>query len=514
MMNNLIAASCFILLVIISVWGWGVLDWIWFRPKKLEKLLNQQGLKGNSYRLLVGDLKDESALIKEARSKPINLTDDIVPRVLPLAYSTISKYGKNSFSWYGQIPSVYITDPQLAREVMIKFDKFQKYFKTNNPLIKFVTEGVVTYEGEKWSKHRGILSPAFQLEKIKHMLPAFHTSASDMMSKWDKMVSTEGSGEIDIWPHLETLSADAISRTAFGHSYLQGRKIFNLQREQAKLCMEAMRSIYIPGSRFLPTRRNTRMKQIEREVRDLIMHMISERIKAMKEEAIRDDMLSILLKSNFEQGKNSGMSMQDIITECKLFYFVGQETTSTLLLWTMILLSKHPNWQAQAREEVLKVFGNEKPNYDGISRLKVVNMILNEVLRLYPPVIELTRIVVKETKLGELTIPAGVQLMILAILVHHDPEIWGEDAKEFKPERFSEGVSKATKNQFAYFPFGWGPRICIGQNFALLEVKMALSMILQHFSFELSPSYAHAPYTVFTLQPQFGAHLVLHKLQS
>ena len=139
-------------------------------------------------------------------------------------------------------------------------------------------------------------------------------------------------------------------------------------------------------------------------------------------------------------------------------------------------------------------------------------MILNEALRLYPPGALLLRIVHKETKLGNLIIPAGVEIALPTIQVHHDYELWGENAKQFNPERFSEGISKATKGQVSFFPFGGGPRICVGQNFAIIEAKMALSLILQNFSFETSSSYTHAPCSIITLQPQFGAHIILHKI--
>ena len=123
------------------------------------------------------------------------------------------------------------------------------------------------------------------------------------------------------------------------------------------------------------------MKQIDRDVKASLTNMINKREKALKAgEATHDDLLSILLESNHKEmeehgnNKNVGMSLEDVIEECKLFYFAGQETTSVLLVWTMVLLSRYPDWQARAREEVLQVFGNNKPDFDGLSHLKIVSI--------------------------------------------------------------------------------------------------------------------------------------------
>ncbi|KAL6313501.1 hypothetical protein AAG906_005450 [Vitis piasezkii] len=432
---NLVALS--FAFITILIYAWRILNWMWLRPKRLERCLKQQGLAGNSYRLLHGDFKEMFMMIREATSRPISISDDIVQRIAPFHYHSIKKYGKSSFIWMGPKPRVNIMEPELIRDVLSMHTVFRK--PRVHALVKLLVSGLLFLDGEKWAKHRKIINPAFRLEKLKQM---------------GGKLSTEGSCELDVWPYLQNLTSDAISRTAFGSNYEEGRMIFELQREQAQLLAQFSEPAYIPGWQFLPTKSNKRMKQIRKEVNALLWGIIDKRGKAMKAgETLNDDLLGILLESNFkeiqehENDKNVGMSIKDVIEECKLFYFAGQETTSVLLLWTMVLLSKHPNWQARAREEVLHVFGNNKPEGDGLNHLKIVMMILHEVLRLYPPVPFLARSVYEDIQVGDMYLPAGVDVSLPTILVHHDHEIWekmqGVQSREVLPRSF-EGNEKSS----------------------------------------------------------------------
>ncbi|KAF8696975.1 hypothetical protein HU200_036620 [Digitaria exilis] len=403
-----------------------LLNKLWWQPRRLERALRAQGLRG-----------------------------------------AVREHGKMCFTWFGPVPRLTITDPDLARDVMS--NKFGHFEKPKFPaLSKLFAEGVANYEGEKWVKHRRILNPAFHLEKLKLMLPAFSACCEELVSRWAQSLGPDGSCELDVDPELQTLTGDVISRTAFGSSYLEGTKIFQLQAEQAE-------------------------RLIKNEIETILRGLISKRMQAMKEgEATKDDLLGLLLESNIrdtdQNGQSSlGMTIEDVMEECKLFYFAGMETTS---------------WQDRAREEVLGLFGKNKPGYDGLSRLKIVTMILYEVLRLYPPAIAFSRKTYKEMEIGDAKCPAGVMLELPVLFIHHDPDIWGSDVHEFKPERFAEGIAKASKDRLAFFPFGWGPRICIGQNFALLE----------SFEFELTPSYTHAPHTVIMLRPMHGAQIKLRAI--
>ncbi|KHG20902.1 Secologanin synthase [Gossypium arboreum] len=464
---------------LLMIWGWRALNWVWLTPKRLERCLKQEGFAGNPYRFLSGDIKESFTMSRQTRAKPMPVSDDIEAYVLPFLHQTIKNHGNNSFMWIGPRPRVTIMDPEKIREIFTKFTDFQKLH--SNPLARFLVGGLSNLEGDQWSKHRKIVNPAFHQDKLKNMLPAFYQSS------------------------------------AFGSSYEEGRRIFQLLEDLTSLTIKVFQSVYIPGWRFLPTKTNRELKMKHKDIKESLREMIKRREKAIKAgEESNEDLLDILVESNIREmeAKHMGMSIEDVIEECKLFYFAGQETTSVLLVWTMVLLARYPDWQTKARDEVLHVLGDRKPDADGLNRLKVVTMILYEVLRLYPPVVSLARSIPKEIKVGHLLLPAGTEVLIPILQIHHDKDHWGDDAHEFRPERFAEGVSKATKSQVTFLPFGWGPRICIGQNFAMMEVKMAMAMILQRFWFELSPSYAHSPCTTMTLRPQHGAQIILHKLGS
>ena len=500
---------------LLSLAAW-ILEWAWWTPRRLGRALRAQGLRGTRYRLFSGDAPEDARLSREARSQPLPLgSHDIIPRVHPMLCNAVKEHGKMPFTWFGPTPRVLVSDPDLVREILS--NKLGHYRKQRSSRMgKLLADGVANHEGEKWAKHRRILNPAFHHEKIKRMLPVFSTCCEEMVARWENSMSTEGLSEIDTCPEFQNFTGDVIARTSFGSNYQEGKKIFELQGELAKRLMQAFQTFFIPGYWFLPTKNNRRMRAIDHEIRMIMRGIIGKKERAIKNgEASSNDLLGLLLESNMQQsnGKaNLGLSIEDIIQECKLFYFAGMETTSVLLTWTLIVLSMHPEWQEQAREEVLHHFGRTTPDYEHLSRLKIVTMILYEVLRLYPPVTYLTRRTYKATELGGIKYPTGVTLILPLLFIHHDPDIWGEDASEFNPQRFADGISSAAKHPSAFFPFGGGPRICIGQNFALLEAKMALSTILQRFSFALSPSYTHAPYTVMTLQPQHGAQIRLKKI--
>ncbi|XP_047336105.1 cytochrome P450 CYP72A219-like [Impatiens glandulifera] len=230
------ATSLVLLLAVVITLIWKVINWVWIRPKRLEKLLRQQGLKGNPYRIFHGDLKELKAMVEATNSRPIDLSNDITSRVLPFHRHIIDNYGKNSYMWVGPIVRVNVMEPKLIKEILTNNKSFKKP-PPIHPLANLLVAGLASYNDHKWAKHRRIINPAFHMQKLKNMFPLMYMSCNEAMKKLEILFENEkGSVEVDVQPYLEDLSTAVISRTLFGSSlYEEGIKIFRLQKDQAKL---------------------------------------------------------------------------------------------------------------------------------------------------------------------------------------------------------------------------------------------------------------------------------------
>eukprot|EP00253_Pinus_taeda_P020724 PITA_20724 len=497
-------------------------DLIW-RPYAFQKAYTSQGIRGLPYRILNGSVPEYTELIREAIAQPMqNISHDIVPRITPQYNKWCQLYGETFFYWYGTHPRLYISEPELIKEVLS--NKFGYYGKeTPMPFVlALLGRGLILLDRLGWVKHRRIVGPVFNVEKLKPMVKKMAACTSSMLENWQEMMSQADSNgkEIDVRSEFRTLTADIIAHTAFGSSYNEGKEVFELQTELGTMVAEAERSVYIPGSQSIPTKRNRYAWKIDRRIKEILNSIIQSRLESRTTSRTQvgygSDLLGIMMTANQKElggsQRDLSMTIDEIMDECKTFFLAGHETTSTLLTWAVFLLSINPEWQKILRKEVINVCGTDIPDADMLSRMKSMTMVINETLRLYPPVSSLIRKANKAIKLGQFSLPKDASLSISILGMHHNEKFWGPDANLFKPERFAAGVSKAAVHPYAFLPFSSGPRNCVGQNFAMLEAKSVLAMILQRFSFSLSPSYKHAPATVLTIQPQHGMQIIFESI--
>nr|ACN39923.1 unknown [Picea sitchensis] len=452
-----------------------------------------------------------------------NISHDIVPRITPEYHKWCQIYGEPFFYWYGIHSRLYISEPELIKEVLS--NKFGHYDKpTPRPiLLALLGRGLVFADGLRWVKHRRIVSPVFNVDKLKPMVKKMAACTSSMLENWQEMMAQADSHgkEIDVHHDFRALTADIISHTAFGSSYNEGKEVFELQRQLQEMAAKAEQSVFIPGSQYIPTRKNSHAWKIDRRVKEILNSIIQSRLEPRTTTRAHvgygSDLLGIMMTANQKElggsQRNLSMTIDEIMNECKTFFFAGHDTTSNLLTWAVFLLSINPEWQEILRKEVISVCGTDIPDADMLSKMKSMTMVLNETLRLYPPASKIIRKAYKAIKLGQFSLPKGAVLSFSILAMHHNEKFWGLDANLFKPERFAAGVSKAAIHPNAFFPFSLGPRNCVGQNFAMLEAKTVLAMILQRLSFSLSPAYKHAPIAVLTLQPQYGMQIIFKSIE-
>lgn len=527
MMSQFIAHYAFLLLLLpaflVCLFVFSLLRSLWWQPRRIWMAFQKQGIRGPpDARFISGHLPQIMDMRTKANFEDMHsISHNIASRIFSHVSVWTKLYGKTFMYMWGPEIRLAVTDPEILKDILSP--KNGNYWgKTPlmiTPLLDIVGRGLIWSEGETWAEQRRIVAPAFHMENMKGLAVLMQQCADRMVNTWASRIHKESNKEIEAHREFIKYSADVISFTEFGSSFERAMKIFEKLGAIEKLVQKGMRYMWIPGHRYTPTRERLQIWKLRKEVRNLLKEVVHEREKKSKLESRDDgygrDMLGLMLARMEDPtvGRRS-YTVDWIMDEIKTFFIAAHETTALLLTWAMMLLALHPSWQEKLRQEVIDVCGqgDDPPSTEALGKLKMMTMVLNESLRLYTPVATVARKSLADMQLGPLFVPKNCGFFIPLAYIHHDKDLWGADADEFKPERFAEGGARACKHPMGFLPFSFGARNCIGQAFAIMEAKIAFVKILRHFRFQLSPQYRHAPVAGVTLYPKHGMQILLDSI--
>jgi len=490
------------LVVVLATWLWtAAMHHLVWRPYSVGKAFRRQGIRGPAYRFFVGNNEESKAMRVASANDVLDIrSHDIIPRVQPQYQAWTASYGKVFLSWTGYTPALCVADYDMVRQILSNKTGLYSKPDPGPNILALLGKGLVFADGDLWSRHRRVVHPAFTMDKLKMMAKTMAECAGAIVGAWEARATAASGGVArveNIGQQFVELTADVISHTAFGSSYREGKEVFVAQRELQHIAFASINNVRVPGLEYLPTKTNVRRWQLTKKVRGTLMAIICDRQAAAKDaRGYGSDLLGLMLEAKASadaDGQRAAMSMDEIIDECKTFFFAGHDTTSHLLTWAVFLLGTHPEWQQKLREEVLRECGGTVGpiHGDALNKLKLTTMVLYETLRLYGAVTMMGRTTTADTDLAGVKIPKGTTTMIPVAMMHRDEEVWGADAGKFNPERFQDGVGRAAKHPSAMLAFSVGPRSCIGQDFAMLEAKATLALIVRRFEFEVAPEYVH-----------------------
>ncbi|KAG0557613.1 hypothetical protein KC19_11G143900 [Ceratodon purpureus] len=498
-----------------------------WEPLRLKRVMQRQGVGGPPFRFLVGNLPEAAAhgqTFPEALPTDDDFSD-FSPTVTPQYSLYFPKYGKRFLYWWGSETRLVVREPELVKRVLDGMKvggDFERSHLESFIVTALNGKGVHSLDGKKWAIDRQTLKPFFHQEALKGMIAAMVNAAASEIHKWEQMVAQAG-GSLDygVETDVHAISGKVISYTAFGYdSYETGKQLYGLQTQYLEVLYAACRELtfWFPGYRRLPTKRNKLMTELDARINGLVHKLVDTRRNAVKQEQMSsygNDLLGRMLAAASDGDDDAALefNLASVYNNARLVYFAGQESVSQTLNFALMMLARFPEWQDLAREEILSAIGDDEDfNSNKLSRLKVVEMILNEVMRLYPTVPILTRVAKRDTHLEDLFIPKGLSLELAIQAMHRDPKYWGEDVGKFNPGRFANGVSKACTPPQAFVPFSYGPKNCIAINFTMVEMKIIVSMVLRRFQLLPSPNYKHHPQFGMTQTPKYGVHIILKAL--
>lgn len=409
---------------------------------------------------------------------------------------------------YGDIVSIpvmgqsrlLVSRPEYIQQVLLlQHAKFHKSELTKLAVGPLLGQGLLISEGDFWRRQRRLAQPAFHRSRTNVYAPAMLACARNQMSRWrdgETRNVAEAMMELTLEAAVRTLFGTALPGEADG----VGRAMTFLMRYSLRRARSPWR---IPRS--WPTPKNRRATREFEFMDSLVYRIISERQGPNR--AQRDgDLLSLLMGAMDEDG--SQMSPQQLRDETMTLFVAGHETTALTLSWTWYLLSENPEVERKLHEELKTVLGGRSPEAASLERLPYLHAVVQESLRVYPPAYIMARTAIAPFSLGGYDFPAGTTVLASQWVTHRDPRYFDAPEK-FLPERWLDGL-EGRLPPGAYFPFGDGPRRCIGQGFALLESSLVLAEIAQKFRFRLVPGTKVEPEPLVTLRPRNGIPMTIY----
>jgi len=409
------------------------------------------------------------------------------------------EYGDVVSARFGPRPIWFVYHPDLIEQVLVDQNrKFIKHYRLRSTK-RTLGNGLLTSEGDFWRGQRKLAQPAFHRDRIASYAGVMVDYTERMLRSWSPGQSR------DVQDDLMRLTLEIVAKTLFDAEIGSDSADASEAMELLMNNFIARTGALIPIPRWLPTPLNLSLERAARRLDRIILGVIAERRKTGED---RGDLLSMLLHA---QDEESGRMMSDaqLRDEAMTLFMAGHETTANTLAWAFYLLATHPEVEAALHAELQGVLGGRPPTLADLPRLPYTGMVVSETLRLYPTVWMLGRESIEPVRIGDYDVPVGMTVFMPQWVVHRDPR-WFDDPESFLPGRWTD-ANRESMHRYAYFPFGGGPRICIGNNFALMEASLLLASIAGRFRLELAPDADVVPLPTITLRPARGLKMVVRE---
>lgn len=409
------------------------------------------------------------------------------------------QYGDLTHIKFLKYDAYQLNHPDLIGQVLTKDNAiWHKSVVYKHSLKDYLGIGLINSDGDYWRRQRKLMQPAFHINRISAYAETMVNYAQQMLNNWQD-------GEVrDIAEDMMQVTLYVVGKTLFDADLRTeaGRVSEALDYMLEDIIDASQTVIQLPD--WIPTPRRRRRRQTIELLNQVVLPMIEAR-RASGEDT--GDLLSMLLMAKDESG--DGMSDEQLRNETLTLVLAGHETTANSLTWTLYLLSQNPDIAEKLQEEINSVIGNRLPTLADLKNLTYTEDVIKESMRIYPPLWSVARQTRESTQLGDYPIGKYATVLIPIWAVHHD-ERWYPNPWSFEPERWSDERADAVP-RYAYLPFGGGPRICIGNSFAMMEAQLILVSILQQFKLTHVEGHQVVPEPLVTLRPKYGMKMRLEK---